>query len=150
MTNGTRRGLLRLCNGNTIDYSDVTAWFLEMVERYEIAPAWVYYDSYSARYWVDEMSAHGFNMVRCIQGSKTLSLPMQNLGADLKAKKINYNNNPLLKWCISNTGIQEDRNGNIVPVKANSPKYRIDGLASLLDAYVGLYEHYNEFLNLQY
>ena len=143
-------GLLRLCNGNTIDYSDVTAWFLEMVERYEIAPAWVYYDSYSARYWVDEMSAHGFNMVRCIQGSKTLSLPMQNLGADLKAKKINYNNNPLLKWCISNTGIQEDRNGNIVPVKANSPKYRIDGLASLLDAYVGLYEHYNEFLNLQY
>ena len=143
-------GLLRLCNGNTIDYSDVTAWFLEMVERYEIAPAWVYYDSYSARYWVEEMTAHGFNMVRCIQGSKTLSLPMQNLGADLKAKKINYNNNPLLKWCISNTGIQEDRNGNIVPVKANSPKYRIDGLAALLDAYVGLYEHYNEFLNLQY
>ena len=143
-------GLLRLCNGNSINYSDVTAWFLEMVERYEIAPAWVYYDSYSARYWVEEMTAHGFNMVRCIQGSKTLSLPMQQLGADLKAKKINYNNNPLLKWCISNTGIQEDRNGNIVPVKATSAKYRIDGLASLLDAYVGLYEHYNEFVNLQY
>lgn len=143
-------GLLRLCNGNSINYSDVTAWFLEMVEAYEIAPAWVYYDSYSARYWVDEMQGHGFNMVRCIQGSKTLSLPMQNLGADLKAKKINYNNNPLLKWCISNTGIQEDRNGNIVPVKATSAKYRIDGLASLLDAYVGLYEHYNEFVNLQY
>ena len=143
-------GLLRLCNGNSINYSDVTAWFLEMVERYEIAPAWVYYDSYSARYWVEEMQYNGFNMVRCIQGSKTLSLPMQQLGQDLKAKKINYNNNPLLKWCISNTGIQEDRNGNIVPVKATSAKYRIDGLASLLDAYVGLYEHYNEFVNLQY
>lgn len=140
-------GKLRLCNGNTINYSDVTAWFIEMVNEYEITPAWVYYDSYSARYWVEEMEQHGFNMVRCIQGAKTLSLPMQMLGADLKAKKINYNNCSLLKWCITNTGVEEDRNGNIVPIKAQSPKFRIDGLASLLDAYVGLYEHYNEYLN---
>lgn len=140
-------GLLRLCNGNSINYSDVTQWFLEMVNKYDITPAWIYYDSYSAKYWVQEMEDNGFNMVRCIQGAKTLSLPMQMLGADLKAKKINYNNNPLLKWCITNTGIEEDRNGNIVPIKAQSPKYRIDGLASLLDAYVGLYEHFNEYKN---
>lgn len=139
-------GLLRLCNGNTINYHDVTAWFLEIVEKYEITPAWIYYDSYSARYWVEEMRNNGFNMIRCIQGAKTLSLPMQKLGADLKKKLINYNNNPLLKWCITNTGIQTDRNGNIVPVKAQSAKYRIDGLASLLDAYVGLCDHYNEYL----
>lgn len=138
-------GQLRLCAGNSINYSDVTAWFIEMVNEYEITPAWIYYDSYSAKYWVQEMQDNGFNMVRCIQGAKTLSLPMQMLGADLKAKKINYNNSSLLKWCMTNTGIQEDRNGNIVPIKAQSPKYRIDGLASLLDAYVGLYEHFNEF-----
>ena len=138
-------GQLRLCAGNSINYSDVTAWFLEMVYNYEITPAWIYYDSYSAKYWVQEMQDHGFNMVRCIQGAKTLSLPMQMLGADLKAKKVNYNNSSLLKWCMTNTGVQEDRNGNIVPIKAQSPKYRIDGLASLLDAYVGLYEHYNEY-----
>ena len=138
-------GLLRLCIGNSINYSDITSWFLEMVNEYEITPLWIYYDSYSAKYWVQEMEDNGFNMVRCIQGAKTLSLPMQMLGADLQAKKINYNNSSILKWCMTNTGIQEDRNGNIVPIKAQSPKYRIDGLASLLDAYVGLYEHYNEY-----
>lgn len=138
-------GQLRLCAGNSINYGDVTAWFLEMVNEYEITPAWIYYDSYSAKYWVQEMEENGFNMVRCIQGAKTLSLPMQMLGADLQAKKVNYNNSSLLKWCMTNTGVQEDRNGNIVPVKARNPKYRIDGLASLLDAYVGLYEHYNEY-----
>lgn len=141
------RGLLRLCNGNSINYGDVTAWFLEMVNDYGITPAWIYYDSYSAKYWVEEMELNGFVMIRCIQGAKTLSLPMQMLGADLKAKKINYNNNPILKWCLTNTGIQTDRNGNIVPVKAQSAKQRIDGTASLLDAYVGLYEHFNEFKN---
>lgn len=140
-------GLVRLCRGNTIDYSDVTAWFLELVNEHGITPLWVYYDSWSARYWVEEMEGHGFKMERCIQGAKTLSLPMQNLGADLQAKKVNYNNNPILKWCLTNTAVQEDRNGNIVPKKASSPKQRIDGTASLLDAYVGLYEKYNEFLN---
>lgn len=141
-----RQGLLRLCNGNSIDYSDVTAWFLEMLNEHGITPLWIYYDSYSARYWVDEMQQYGFKMERCIQGARTLSLPMQQMGADLKAKRINYNNNPMLKWCLSNTGILTDRNGNIVPIKAQQPKMRIDGMASMLDAYVGLMDHYEEFL----
>lgn len=139
------RGLLRLCAGNSINYSDVTAWFVEMVRQYDLFPAWIYYDSYSARYFVEEMQMQGFTMVRCIQGAKTLSLPMQMLGADLKAHRVIYNNNPILKWCLTNTGVQTDRNGNIVPIKNQSPKQRIDGAAALLDCYVGLYEHYNEF-----
>ena len=141
------RGLLRLCTGNSINYSDVTAWFAETVKEYELFPAWVYYDSYSARYFVEEMTLQGFNMVRCIQGAKTLSLPMQMLGADLQAHRVIYNSNPILKWCLTNTGIQTDRNGNIVPIKNQSPRQRIDGAAALLDCYVGLYEHYNEFIN---
>jgi len=140
-----QRGFLRLCPGNAINYSDVTAWFVDTCKEYDLFPAWVYYDSYSARYFVEEMQAQGFNMVRCIQGAKTLSLPMQMLGADLRAHKVIYNNNPVLKWCLTNTGIQTDRNGNIVPIKNQSPRQRIDGTAALLDCYVGLYEHYNEF-----
>ncbi|UXR33679.1 terminase large subunit [Staphylococcus simulans] len=140
------QGLLRLCRGNTIDYSEITDWFVEMIEDYEITPLWIYYDNYSARYWVSEMEGHGFKMVRTPQGAKTLSLPMQNLGADLKKHKVNYNNHPILKWCLTNTGIETDRNGNIVPVKNQSPKRRIDGTASLLDAYVGLFDNYERFL----
>jgi phage terminase large subunit-like protein len=141
-----QRGLLRLCNGNSINYSDVTAWFNEMVNDYGITPLWIYYDSYSAKYWVEEMEQYGFKMERCIQGAKTLSLPMQMMGADLQAKKINYNNSPILKWCLTNTGVQTDRNGNIVPIKNQAAKQRIDGTASMLDAYVGLYEHHDEFI----
>lgn len=141
-----QQGLLRLCNGNSINYSDVTAWFNEMLNNYGITPLWIYYDSYSAKYWVEEMEQYGFKMVRCIQGSRTLSLPMQNMGADLQSKKINYNNSPILKWCLTNTGIETDRNGNIVPIKNQAAKQRIDGTASMLDSYVGLYEHYEEFI----
>ena len=139
------RGLLRLCDGNSINYSDVTAWFVETVKQYDLFPAWVYYDSYSARYFVEEMKMQGFNIVRCIQGAKTLSLPMQMLGADLQAHKVIYNNNLVLKWCLTNTGVQTYRNGNIVPIKNQLPKQRIDETAALLDCYVRLYEHYNEY-----
>lgn len=142
------RGLVRLCEGNTINYSDVTAWFVEMNKEYGIRPVWIYYDRYSARYWVDEMKGYGFNMVQCIQGAKTLSLPMQRMGADLQAKKINYDNNPITRWCLSNTGVTTDRNGNILPIKSQQPKMKIDGTASMLDAYVGLNDHYNEFRDL--
>ncbi len=142
------QGLLRLCRGNTIDYSDITDWFLEMLNEYYITPLWIYYDNYSARYWVNEMEANGFKMVRTHQGAKTLSLPMQNLGADLKKHKVNYNNHPILKWCLTNTGVETDRNGNIVPVKNQSAKRRIDGVASLLDAYVGLFDNYESFLRV--
>lgn len=47
---------------------------------------------------------------------------------------------------MTNTGVETDRNGNIIPIKNQIAKMRIDGLASLLDSYVGLYEHYEEFL----
>ena len=53
----------------------------------------------------EKMQMQGFNMVRSFQGAKTLSLPMQMLGADLQAHKVIYNNNPILKWCLTNTGI---------------------------------------------
>ena len=43
------QGLLRLCSGNTIDYSDITEWFIEMMNDYDISPLWIYYDNYSAR-----------------------------------------------------------------------------------------------------
>lgn len=87
-------------------------------------------------------------MVKLFQTAKNLSLPMENLGADLQAKKVNYGNNPITKWCLGNTGITEDNNGNIMPVKANGRKNRIDGTASLLDAYAGLFAHFEEFKNL--
>lgn len=142
------RGLLRLCQGNSINFQDITAWFMEIIEKYEITPAWIFYDPYSARYWVQEMEGRGFKMVKLYQTARNLSLPMQMLGADLKAKKVNYGNNPVLKWCLGNTGVHEDINGNIMPIKASGKKNRIDGAASLLDAYAGLYQHKQELLNL--
>ncbi|WP_438498027.1 terminase large subunit [Paenibacillus sp. IHBB 3054] len=142
------RGLLRLCTGNKVNYSDVTAWYLEMVNDYGIRPIWCGYDPWNSQYWVQEMIDHGFDMVVVRQGSQTLSQPMKEMGADLGAKRINYNNNPVLKWCLTNTSVKTDENGNIRPIKGKNQRRRIDGAVSLLIAYTVLFNNLNDYKSL--
>lgn len=141
-------GLLRTTPGNSVHPKYVTQWFVEVMREKDIYLSWVGYDSWSAKYWVEEMeNIFGKIMIPVIQGKKTLSGPMKKLGADLESKKIVYNNNPITKWCLTNTSIDMDKNGNIQPVKSNSRR-RIDGLAAMLNAYVVLQEKYHEYLSL--
>lgn len=144
-----KQGLLRKSPGRKIDYRLVTQWFEEIRDTYDIYLFRVGYDGWSATYWVQEMTEHFGEPVmdRVIQGAKTLSAPMKSLKADLQAKNVNYNNNPVLKWCMANTSVIEDRNGNIVPCKMNS-RQRIDGFASLLDAYVSWQRNYRDYTNI--
>jgi len=139
------RGLLTLCEGNKVSYSDVTAWFRRMVDKYGIRPYWVYHDPWDSKYWVDEMTQSGFTMVVCRQGYQTLSQPMKELEADLRAHLVNYNNNPITKWCLTNVSAKRDDNDNVRPVKGRQQRLRIDGMVSLLIAYVGLYEHLSDY-----
>lgn len=138
-------GLVTLCEGNKINYSDVTAWFVKMFKEYDIRPLWIYYDPWNSQYWVQEMKETGFTMQECRQGYKTLSQPMKELEADLKAHRINYNNNPILRWCLTNTSVKRDENDNIRPIKGTSQRQRIDGAVSLLIAYTGLFEHMTDY-----
>lgn len=133
------------CPGNQVDYSYVTAWFNEMRDKYEIIPLWIYYDRALAGYWVQEMESNGYSMLKCAQGAMTFSQPMRFMEADLKGKRINYNNNPVLKWCLTNTSVKHDDNDNIRPIKGQNRRMRVDGTFSLLDSYVGLFEKMEDY-----
>lgn len=103
------QGYIRFCAGNKVDYSDVTEWYKELRDKYEILTLWTGYDRWSATFWTEEMKQNGFVMEEVIQGAKTMSSPMKILATELEAKNINYNNNPILKWCLTNTQIEVDK-----------------------------------------
>lgn len=140
------RGFIKFCSGNQVNYSDVTDWFKELRDKYGIYTLWVGYDKWNAQYWTEEMKNNAFNMESVVQGAITMSAPMKLLAAELEAKKINYNNNPILKWCLTNTQIEIDKNENIRPVKGKNSKQRIDGTVSLVDAYVIYQNHYEDYM----
>lgn len=133
------QGLVRYSEGGIIRFDDVTQWFLELVRDYDISIHSVWYDAWSATNWVDEMRNLGFRMVPTYQGAKTLSLPLDWLENALLKHQINYNHSQPLLWCLTNASVQTDRNGNRVLCKGLSPRHRIDGAASLLDAAVGVF-----------
>ena len=141
-----KNGWIRLSGDSKIDYQDITNWFMEQVNDYDLRPLWVGYDSWNANYWKTSMEENGFDMVEVRQGFKTESAPLKQMKADLMDKKINYNNNPILKWNLSNAAIKKDDNENIMLSKEKA-RQRIDGVASLMDAYVIFVNKQQEYLN---
>ncbi len=142
--------LLRVSAGNKVNYKDVTEWFLEVQNDLDIYIYKIGYDNWSSTYLVDELKQNFGQAIpeAVIQGAKTFSSPMKRFEADLKAKKINYNNNSILKWNLSNSAIKTDRNDNIALVKTSNSRRRIDGTASLLDAFIVYENNYEEYMNL--
>lgn len=142
------RGLLTICTGNRVNYADVTAWFVEMRDKYKIDPYKIGYDRALAGYWVEEMKDNGFTLEQVAQGPFTWSQPMKEMGAAFGGHIVNYNNNPMLKWCLSNTAVAKSGLNNIAPKKITD-KLRIDGAVSLLNAwvvYVRDFENYMYFV----
>lgn len=139
------RGLLTICEGNRVNYSDVTAWFCQMRDEWKIDAIKVGYDRALAGYWVDEMVSNGFDMEAVAQGPYTWSQPMREMGAALEAKQVNYNGNPILVWCLTNTAVKKSGLNNIQPVKITD-KRRIDGAVSLLNAWVIYVKYFEDFM----
>ena len=140
-----KRGLLTVCEGNRVDFSAVTEWFCQMRDEYKIDAWKVGYDRALAGYWVDEMKNNSFDMEPVAQGAFTWSQPMREMGAALADKIVNYNNNPILAWCLSNTGIKKSGINNIQPVKIKE-KRRIDGAVSLLNAWVIYVKYFEDYM----
>jgi len=143
-----KRGLITLTDGSQNDFSLVTQWFMKTIHEHQIRPLWVGFDPWNSQYWIKEMEDQGFIMEKVRQGVYSLSEPMKQLEADLKSKSIIYDNNPILKWCLSNTQAKVDLNGNIQPSKLNSKYKRIDGTVALIIAYVVLNRYRLDYENM--
>lgn len=143
------RGLMTLSEGAMVDFHDVTAWFAKMRDEYQIDLWKLGYDRAMAGYWAEEMSSvFGSSvMEKVAQGPFTWSAPMKEMGAMLSDKVINYGNNPITKWCLSNTGVKITGSlDTIQPVKIQQ-KRRIDGTVSMLNAYTIYVKYREDYLN---
>ena len=144
------RGFVTYVPGNKIDQEFVFEAFKNFCKEKNVIPIWNGFDSWGAELIMKRTREnYGKNSVEEVrQVFKVLSNPMKELEADIKAKRINYNNNPVTKWCLGNTVIQQDGKGNIQPKKGYSSIKRIDGTAAMLDAYVTYLNHKDDYLNL--
>ena len=145
------QGYMRTCPGNRCDKRIFLEWFREIRDKYDIYTSFIGFDPWHVsddliREFQAEFGKNAMIPVR--QGTITLSDPMKNLAADFRAHRIIYQNNPIMKWCLINTEVKTDINGNIQPVKGLDARKRIDGVAALLDAYKVLQDKRDQYINL--
>lgn len=131
-----RAGHVTIHEGNENDLSRVADWFYSLYEEYGIRVMMCGYDQRFAKDFLQKMEFYGFDCEMVYQNKLTLSTPMKLVEADLKDRLINYNENPVDRWCLGNASMEIDSLGNVMAVKINNQAARrIDGAVTLIILY---------------
>ena len=150
-----KAGHLTITEGNDIDLAKVADWFYSLYTNYNIRLWRCGYDQRFAKDWITRMNFYGWmrtgdddsDLVIILQNAQTLSNAMKLCEADLKHRLVNYNENPIDRWCFKNSGIKVDGYGQCLCVKQESSK-RIDGTVCLIILYEMYRRNRTEFIQM--
>lgn len=144
-----KEGWLTICEGTEVDYSQLVAWFVMLYKTYNIRTYFTGYDRWNAKSFIQEMNDYGFDLEKVPQNFDGMSNPMKKVEAELKANKINYNQNPIDIWCLENTALKIDERGRIQPKKVKDLRIRhIDGAVTLIICMATLDLHKREYMSM--
>lgn len=133
-----KQGLVTICPGAEVDAGMVADWFTGLYDNYGMIPFKIGFDNWHSRDF-QELIGNYFGkevLERIGMDYMSLSGPMRSFESDLQRNNFIYNNNPVDRWCFSNTGYKTNNVGLIMPVKKyGTSKNRIDGTLSAIICY---------------
>lgn len=136
----------RVFDGIALNTEVVADYMYEMYQTYGIIPAYCGYDMKFDMQFRKKMEYYGFEHEVILQNSAVLNNAIRHTEKLFLHKKVNYNNNPVMQWNISNAALQVDSKGMALLVKANNDRRnRIDGIVSFVIAIETYNRHRAEF-----
>ena len=145
-----KKGYITIHDGTEIDLTEVADWYYYNLKKFKIKPLVIGYDQRYAKVFIDRCEEYGFETAMIQQG-KPLDGAMKLTEADLRNKKIHFNNNPVDQWCLSNVACKVDNFGNIQPVKMEND-LRIDGgicFISVNEVYRRYRAEFEQYINME-
>lgn len=135
-------GFITIGEGNDLDLSLPADWFFKLQKEYGIKLYKCGYDQRFAKDWLAAMDSYGWtkqydDVEMVLQNAQTLNNALLLVEADLKAQLINYNENPVDRWCFANSCLKVNDLRQAIIIKTENAK-KIDGSVTL----VSLYEMY--------
>lgn len=127
-------GYMKIAGVEDVDLSRVAEWFYSLYNDYGIKLYKCGYDQRFSKEWLTAMETYGWfkgdDIELVLQNAETLSNAIYLTEAELKAQKINYNNNPVMRWCLGNSCLKVNEKRQALIVKTNDAK-KIDGSVTL-------------------
>lgn len=138
-------GYITIGEGNDLDLALPAEWFFKLQKEHGIKLYKCGYDQRFAKDWLNAMEEYGWtkqygDVEMILQNAQTLNNALLLVEADLKARLINYNENPVDKWCFANSCLKVNDFRQAIIVKTENAK-KIDGSVTL----VSLYEMYRRY-----
>lgn len=149
-----KAGHMTITEGNEVDLAIVADWFYGLYKEHNIKLWKCGYDQRFSKDWIKRMSEYGWyrtgndedsDLVMILQNAQTLSNAMKLLEADFKSQLVNYNENPVDRWCLKNAGIKVDDRGQCLCVKSETAR-RIDGAVTNIILYETFRRYRTDFL----
>lgn len=137
-----KKGLLTVSEGNETNLAQVAEWFYNLQKTYGIKLYKCGYDQRFAKEWIAAMENYGWSAkygdIEMIwQNAETLTNAINLVEADLQSRYINYNENEITRWCLSNACLKTIDKQKVLIIKTKNEK-KIDGavtMASLFELY---------------
>lgn len=131
-----QQGFIKVCDGNDVDLTVVADWFYELYKEKGIKLYKCGYDQRFSKEFLKRMEEYGWSkefgdLEMVVQNAETLSNAINLTEADLKARLINYNDNPVDKWCFKNSCLLVNNKRQALVVKTENSK-KIDGTVTLV------------------
>lgn len=141
-------GYITITDGNETDLAAVAYWFLKLQKEHGIKLYKCGYDQRFAKEWLAAMEEFGWSkqygdVEMILQNAQTLNNALHLVEADLKSRLINYNENPVDKWCFSNACLKVDDRRQALCIKTENAK-KIDGAVTLISLYEMLRRYRND------
>jgi phage terminase large subunit-like protein len=133
---GEHRGecTITTLDSGIIDYDDVLAYLLDMIQQNDWNVKAICYDPYAMGYLIPELEKRNLPLIEVRQGVRTLTTPTIQFRDDLYNGKILHPANELLSYAVGNAILKYDANNNPIIDKARNAT-KIDPMAALMNAY---------------
>ena len=145
-------GYITICEGNDVDITVVADWFYKLAKEKKIKLYKCGYDQHFAKDWLRRMDDYGWSkeggdVEMILQNAQTLNNAVLLVEAELKAKLINYNENPVDRWCFKNSCLKVNDLRQALVIKTDNA-HKIDGTVTLVSLYEMYRRHRSEYVKL--
>jgi phage terminase large subunit-like protein len=109
---------LRTCPGNSIDYRWLLDDLVDLIRDYQ--PSQILWDSWGARYLIQQLEPLGIPMFEFRQGPRSMSQPTKEMERLVLQRRLTHDGSPVSAMCVANVQLDVGSMESVAPSKRRS------------------------------